>query len=110
MGNGKIGTYLGFCVKARKIVYGADDIEKQRKDVFLIITDEKLGQNSLKLVRKAQERLGCSWATAEAGVLASMLYRPAIKAVAIKDKNLAFAILSVLESESQFKLFSGGNN
>ena len=110
MENKKIESYLGFCVRSGKILYGVDDIEKHRKKVFLIIVDEALGESSLKKILKAQERLCCPLLTATEGVLPAALHKPAVKAVAIKEKNLATAILSVAESDSQFKLYSGGNN
>ena len=110
MKNSKIKAYLGFCVRARKIVFGVDDVEKQRRGVFLLIADEALGNSSLKTVIKMKEQLGCPLLVAKQGVLGELLTRPAVKAVAIKDENLASAVLSAAESESQFKLYSGGNN
>ena len=110
MGTRKIETYLGFCVRARKIVLGADRIEKQKKGVFLLIADGEIGKNSLKPVLKAQEKFACPLLTTEAGALGETLHRPAVKAAAITDEHLAKAILSVVDSEPQFKFYSGGNN
>lgn len=109
MEKSKIQTYLGFCVRARKLVYGTDEIEAQKKGVFLIVFDEGLGESSLKTLIKTQERLACPMVQAAAGELGNALHKSAVKAVAVKDKNLALAILSVIESESQFKLYSGGS-
>lgn len=110
MEKSKTETYFGFCIRARKIVFGTDEIEKQKKGVFLVVTDGALSENSRKTVSKAVERLACPWLTTKDGMLGEILHRPAVKAAAIKDKNLASAILSVAESELQFKLYSGGNN
>ena len=106
----KIETYLGFCVRARKLVFGAEEAEKQRKGVFLLISDGSIGPNSLKILLKAKERLGCPLLTTAEGVLGECLHKPTVKAVAVKDKNLASAILAALEGEPQFKLYSGGSN
>ena len=57
MQKSKIETYLGFCIRARKIVFGIDEIEQQRKGVYLIICDGTLGSNSLKVAQKAKETL-----------------------------------------------------
>jgi hypothetical protein len=46
----------------------------------------------------------------DTSVLGEWLHRPAVKAVAILDKNLATAMLSVIDSEPQVKFYSGGNN
>lgn len=110
MKNGKIQTYLGFCIRAKKIVFGADEIEKRRKNVYLIVCDGGIGANTLKTLYKAQEKLACPLLTTENGALGELLHRPAVKAVAIQDKNLASAILATAESEPQFKLYSGGTN
>ena len=110
MERSKLQSYLGFCVRARKIVFGVDNIEKERKGVYLLLCDEALGESSFKTMRKAQENLACPLLIAEKEVLGAALYRPAVKAAAIKDKHLAKAIENAAESEPQFKLYSGGNN
>lgn len=103
----KIETYLGFCVRARKIVFGVDEITKQKKS-FLLLVDDTLGESSLKEMQKAWERLRCPMFVVQDGGLGKLLHREGVKAVSIKDQNLASAILSVVESGSQFKLYSGG--
>ena len=94
MEKSKIETYLGFCIRARKIVFGAEEVEQKKKGVFLIIADESLGTSSQKLVAKAQEKFACPLVMASTGYLGELLHRPAVKTVAVKDENLAAAILS----------------
>ena len=108
--NGKIETYLGFCIRARKIIFGAEMIERQKKGVRLLIGDGSIGKNSLKPMLKAKEKFGCPFLMTDEGLLGEILHRPAVKVVALTDDNLASAILSVAESDPQFKLYSGGNN
>ncbi len=109
MEKSKIETYLGFCIRARKIVFGVDEVAKLKKS-FLLLVDEGLGESSLKEIKKAWERLHCPMYAVEKDALGMLLHKQGVKAVAIKDKNLAVAILSVVDSEPQFKLYSGGNN
>lgn len=109
MEKSKIETYLGFCIRARKIVFGVDDVEKQKRDVFLLVADETLGTSSMKTMLKAQETFSCPLYVTPKGVLGEILHRAAVKAAAIKDKNLALAICAAA-SEPQFKLYSGGNH
>ncbi len=90
----KIRAYLGFCLRAGKILYGVDDLEVYRKKIHLILVDESLAENSLKRVRKANETFKAPLLTFQSGLLGELLYRPAVKAVAIKDFNLAKAILA----------------
>lgn len=110
MTKGKIETYIGFCIRARKLLFGVDNIEKQRKGVCLIIADETLGENSRKVLKKAKEKFDCPMLTASDGTLATHTYREKVKAVAVTDKHLASAILSALDGEPQYKFYSGGND
>ena len=110
MERSKVESYLGFCLRAGKVVFGVDGIEQQKKGVFLLIVDKSVGESSFKKVQKAREKLSCPLVLAEEEKLGAMLYKPAVKAVAIKDKNLASAIISVAEAEFQLKLYSGGTN
>ena len=61
-------------------------------------------------MQKATEKFACPLIQTQANVLGELLHKPAVKAVAIKDKNLADAIVSVATGETQFKLYSGGTN
>ena len=110
MEKNKIETYLGFCIRAGKIVFGVDRLEKQKKGVHLIIVDGGVGKNSLKPALLAKERLHCPMITSESGVLGETLHRHAVKVASITDEHLAAAILSVVDSVAQFKLYSGGDN
>ncbi len=109
MEKSKIETYLGFCIRSRKIIFGAETIEKQKKGVFLLVIDGAIGKNSLKPILRAKEKLNCPLYMTDEGVLAEWVHRPAVKAVAITDDHLASAILSVADSEPKFKSYSGGN-
>ncbi len=110
MEKNKIETYLGFCIRARKIIFGAEMISRQKKGVKLLIFDGGMGANSLKIIVKAQETLGCPLLQTEQGVLGEWTHKPAVKAVAITDEHLATAILSAVENERKMKFYSGGNN
>jgi hypothetical protein len=107
----KIETYLGFCVRAQKIVLGTTEIERKKKGVYLLLADGGIGKNSLKIMANTQQKLSCPlYVTKESGMLGEYLHRPAVKAVAITDQNLATAILSTEECEQNFKLYPGGIN
>ena len=107
----KIETYLGFCVKSGKIVFGTTEIERKKKGVYLLLADGGIGKNSLKIMVNTQSRLNCPlYLTKENGSLGEYLHKPAVKAVAITDSNLASAILSDAECEQNFKLYPGGSN
>ena len=112
MQNDKISAYLGFCIRSGKIVFGVDRAEALKKGVHLLIADSTLSENSMKVLVKLKEKFSCPLLIAE-GVefsLSELLHRPAVKAAAVKDKNLASAILTASASDAQYKLYSGGNN
>ena len=109
MEKSKIETYLGFCIRSRKIIFGVEMIERQKKGVCLLIVDGGIGKNSLKVAVQAKERFACPLLMTEEALLGELLHRPAVKVVAITDNNLAKAILACA-GEPQLKLYSGGNN
>ena len=86
------------------------EIEKQKKGVYLLVMDGGIGKNSLKPMLKAKETLGCPLYITDEGVLSEWVHRPAVKAVAILDDNLAVAMLQAADGEPKFKSYSGGNN
>jgi len=106
----KLEAYLGFCIRSGKITFGVDGIEALRKGVVILLADEGLGESSFKTLHKLREKFACALIKCPRGTLGELLHRPAVKAVAVKDKNLANAILSVAEGEPQFKIYSGGTN
>ena len=110
MQNDKISTYLGFCIRSGKIVFGVDRAEALKKGVHLLIADSTLSENSMKVLVKLKEKFSCPLLVTEGVSLSELLHRPAVKAAAVKDKNLASAILTASASDAQYKLYSGANN
>ncbi len=106
----KIQAYLGFCIRSGKITFGVDRIETLKKGVKLLLADESLGESSFKTVKNLKEKFACPLVTVPKNGLGELLHRPAVKAVAIKEENLAAAILAAIKGEPQFKIYSGGNN
>lgn len=105
----KISIYLGFCIRAGKIVFGTNRIESQKR-ACLLIADGNLGKNSFKIMVKEQARLNCPLLVTENGVLGELTHRPTVKAVAIVDENLAMAIINEAKQKPQIKFYSGGEN
>ena len=87
-----------------------DDIETHRKKIHLLLVDEGLADNSLKRLIKANQGFSAPLLTVEGGLLGELLHRPQVKAVAVKDFNLAKAILQAAKDQTQFKFNSGGTD
>ena len=107
----KIRTYLGFFFYIGKIVLGTDDIGNVKKGAYLILADENIGATAKKRLCASAERLRCPLyfcTNAEEGGLGAALCRPAVKAAAFKDKNLAKATQEALSGNEKWNLYSGG--
>lgn len=103
----KIRSYLGFSLRSNKIVLGTDAIEGVKKGVFLLLADEEIGATAEKRLIATSRRIG-SPLYFYAGAIGELLNKPAAKAVALQDKNLATAAESVVRESEKWKLYSGG--
>ena len=110
MEKNKIETYLGFCIRAGKIIFGVEMIERQKKGVKLLMADGAIGKNSFKSTVQAHEKFGCPLLITAENELGALLHRPAVKAIAITDENLAAAIVAEAKNQPQLTFYSGGNN
>ncbi len=110
MEKNKIESYIGFCIRARKIIFGTEMISRQKKGIKLLIADGGMGANSFKIMVNAQKAHGCPLLQTDVGVLGEWTHKPAVKGVAITDEHLSAAILSAVNQQTQIKFYSGGNN
>ena len=65
---GKVETYLGFCIKARKIALGAGTIDLLRKGVYLVIVCSTASDNAKKLAIKYKNRFSCPLVICKVGL------------------------------------------
>lgn len=96
MAKGKIETYIGFCIRARKIVLGSGAISSLHGGVQLIIMDGKSAKNSVRLALKFKNRFSCPIVVCNSG-FAEAVNREDCRLAAITDSELAKAILSNLD-------------
>jgi len=89
--NEKSKSYLGFAIKANKIVYGLDNILKYRKRIHLLIECETSGRGISKNLKLYSEQKCITLLKADN--LEKLLSKENVKAVGILDKNLAKAIV-----------------
>jgi hypothetical protein len=106
LANSKVETFLGFCIKARKLTYGLDMVEKLKKGVYLLVASETLAENSMKKAIKLQEKFQCPLLLCKTD-LATVLHKEGCKFVAVSDKNLANAICE--NADENFQVYLGGN-
>lgn len=105
MAKNKVETFLGFCVRARKIAIGAGSIDCLKKDVYLIVVCSTGSENCFKLALKYKNRFSCPLMICKCG-LENVLHRAGCKLAAIKDEGLAKAILA--NACEEYEIFAGG--
>lgn len=92
MQENKIAAYLGFARRAGKLTLGVHAAETLRSGVYLLVADEQVAPNNRKEIEKLQRKLGCPLIyIAELG---SVTGKPFCKLAALRDGELARAILS----------------
>lgn len=90
MNESKVKTYLGFAVKAGKIVWGADNILARKRFYPLIVVSNTA---SVRLKRDIEEYAADKIPVIEVEDLSALISKENCKAVAVTEKNLAKAIL-----------------
>lgn len=93
----KIDSLIGFAVKARKVVYGTDNIETRK--IALIICCKSLGENSLKRMKKISENTKTPLVISHFP-LENIVYKQGVKAIAITDKQMSQAIINFITTNS----------
>lgn len=104
MAKSKIDTYIGFCIRSRKIALGAGAIDTVKKGVYLIIVCSTAAQNSFKLALKYKNRFNCPMMICKCG-LENAVNRPTCKIAAIRDESLARAIVD--NACEEYELYAG---
>ena len=100
--NPKIASYIGFSVKARKVVYGYESVLLAKKRIYLILCDKSLSENSLKKVVRFGEQYDVKWRLIDD--LSDYFGGKAIKCVGLAEEHLASAI------ETELNKTVGGSN
>ena len=108
MAKSKIETYIGFCIKSRKIALGSGAISVLKGGVYLIILDGTAAKNSKRLALKFKNRFSCPLIICKSG-FDDIVNKPFCKLAAICDKNLAQAIKDCEESNFEPYVEEGVN-
>lgn len=90
----KIASYIGFSVKAGKIVYGYEGVIASRKRLYLLLADRLLSDNSLKKVQRYAESKGIKLYQIEG--LPEYFGGKTVKCIGLAEEHLASATESEL--------------
>ncbi|MCD8308549.1 MAG: hypothetical protein LUD19_01745 [Clostridia bacterium] len=99
----KAQTFIGFCVRSRKISMGTGAVDCLKKDVYLILVCATASQNCMSLAKKFARRHGCPLMLCKNG-LENDVHKSGCKIAAVRDKNLAAAICS--NADENYQLIS----
>lgn len=100
MQRSKIASYLGFARRAGKLTLGVH-AAGALKHAYLLVADESVAPNNRKEIEKLQKKFGCGLIFVSS--LEDMTDKAQCKVAAVRDKNLAEAILKASQ-ESEIKV------
>lgn len=104
----KIETYVGFCLRSRKIALGSGSIAAQKGKVFLILLSADAAKNTRELAIKYKNKFSCPLIICKN--FARLVLSPSCKIAAIRDESLAKAIAENAESyKDNYELYAGGS-
>lgn len=86
----KLSTYFGFSIKSNAILFGIDNIVKSRKPAELIVLCSSANEKTIRTVQNK----GSKVIQLKNILLSDLVKRDNVKVVAIKNSNLAKAIIS----------------
>ncbi len=103
----KAETYIGFCLRARKIALGTGAVDCLKKDVYLILVCSTASANCFKLAEKFARRHSCPLMICRCG-LENAVCKQGCKLAAVRDRHLAEAIISA--ADDNYEIYAGGIN
>lgn len=92
----KIETYIGFCVKSRKIVTGINALEAYKKRAYCIFVCNTLSENSFNLVKKLSEKFKVPVIRVYNKTLSEVSFIDGCKVLALTDRELCKAVIENL--------------
>ncbi len=95
MAENKLASYLGLARRAGKLTLGVNAVAACKGDVFVLVADEAASDNTKKEIEKLKRRHGCPVVWTQR--LETLTGKAECKLTAVREKNLADAILRVGE-------------
>ena len=89
-----LDSYIGFAVRSRKAVFGAEGLLAGRMKVFVVLFDEALGKDGRKKLARFTQSTGVNAFEVPCGYLAALLKRDGVKVIGIAEQHLAQAIVN----------------
>ena len=93
----KINTYVGFAIKARKVLVGQSQIKQNKtKQIYCILVCSSASENLVDLAKNVATKQNCSVIKVEN--LEEITHKSGLKIIAITDESLGNAIIKNKEN------------
>ena len=92
----KIISYLGFAKKSHSIITGQTALKKNKKQLFLILTDTSASDNLRNLAKNLAVKHDCKYFVCSTN-LEKLINQENIKILGLTDENLSRAIIDNME-------------
>lgn len=99
-------TFIGFAIKARKVIYGANTIEGNRNRKYIMFICESASENTKKLIQSLALKNRTILVQTKGILLEDIVNKINCKTAAIIDKQLGEAVLTNLSAN--FEIIYGG--
>ena len=88
----KISSYIGFAIKARKVVFGQSMVKHTSKQLHLVLVSDSASENLKDLAKLSASKHGCEML--EINDLENLTHKKDIKIIGLLDESLAKAIIN----------------
>ena len=95
----KVANLLGFAIKAGKVIFGSDSIERYHKKKHLIIMCTLLSENTQKKIVNAHQSVPV-FLSRETKV-EDLTHKAGCKVIAVTDKQMATALIDKMNGSYQ---------
>ncbi len=92
----KIISYLGFAKKSNSCITGQTALKKNKKQLYLVLTDNTASDNLKNLAKNLAVRHSCKYIVCETN-LEELINQENIKILGLTDENLSRAIIEHME-------------
>lgn len=93
----KISTYVGFAIKARKVLIGQSTIKSNKiKQIYCILVCASASENLVNLANNVANKFSCEVITINN--LEEITHKQGLKIIAITDESLGMAIIKNKEN------------
>ncbi len=88
-------AYLGFALRAGKLILGVNAVQAAKRDVYLLVADESASSNTKKQIESIVKKLECPIVWVQD--LEALTGKAYCKLAAVREQSLARAILEAGE-------------